>query len=496
MYALGRSGRRRSINIWPGFVDGLASLLLVVIFVLMVFMIAQFFLSVALTGRDEALLRLNREVSTLADLLSLVRSANLELRDNVAQISSELQASLAAREDLSAQVSALTETRESLGAQIAALMGGRNRLSDRATRLDDDKADLTAQLAALIAERDSLGSRAAALDKEKLLLAAQLALLSEQASAREAEVARTADELAEAYRAIDVDKEKIEALIAQIAIIESLRDEATAQLLAAEQALEEQRALSEEERARLAAATARAEDQEAQLRRLRLSLSQAEESTTAQSRLSEEAQRKVDLLNRQIASLREQLAKLSEVLDATDASNREQQVQLADLGRRLNIALASKVQELARYRSEFFGRLRQVLGEHPDIQIVGDRFVFQSEVLFESASAELGAEGRTQMSRLGRTLLDISTDIPPEIDWVLRVDGHTDSRPIRTPLFPSNWELSTARAISVVKFLIGQGLPARRLAATGFGEFQPIDPGEDAAAYRRNRRIELKLTQR
>jgi chemotaxis protein MotB len=194
--------------------------------------------------------------------------------------------------------------------------------------------------------------------------------------------------------------------------------------------------------------------------------------------------------------LREQLARLNDILDAADAQNKQQQVQIADLGRRLNIALASKVQELARYRSEFFGRLRQVLGEHPDIQIVGDRFVFQSEVLFETGSAELGEEGRVQMARLARTLLDISKEIPAELDWVLRVDGHTDNRPISTAQFPSNWELSTARAISVVKFLIEQGLPPSRVAATGFGEFQPIDPDDDEIAYRRNRRIELKLTQR
>ena len=503
MYALGRAGRRRSINIWPGFVDALASLLLVVIFVLMVFMIAQYFLSTALTGRDEALVRLQREISTLAELLSLERSANVELRDNVAQISSELQASLAAREALTTEVSALGEERRSLSAQIAALMAERNRLSDAAALSEEEKKSLVAQLAALAAERDSLrmnrddlSGRLDELDEEKLLLAAQLAALSERASAMEAEAARRAEELEAAYRSIDADRGKIETMIAEIAILESLRDEATAQLLAAEQALEEQRKLTAEERAKLVAALTRAEDQDEQLRSLRLSLSRAEEDTVAQSRLSEEAQRKVDLLNRQIASLRQQLAKLSEILDATEASNADQQVQLADLGRRLNIALASKVQELARYRSEFFGRLRQVLGDHPDIKIVGDRFVFQSEVLFASGSAELGAEGREQMGRLARTLIDISRDIPPEIDWVLRVDGHTDSRPISTPLFPSNWELSTARAISVVKHLIGQGLPAHRLAATGFGEFQPIDPGETDSAYHRNRRIELKLTQR
>ncbi len=151
---------------------------------------------------------------------------------------------------------------------------------------------------------------------------------------------------------------------------------------------------------------------------------------------------------------------------------------------------------MARYRSEFFGRLREVIGDRPDIRIVGDRFVFQSEVLFETGSAELGEEGRIQMARLARTLLDISRDIPKEIDWVLRVDGHTDKRPISTPQFPSNWELSTARAISVVKFLIGQGLPPNRVVAAGFGEYQPIDPDNDEIAYRRNRRIELKLTER
>lgn len=475
MYALGRTGGRRSINIWPGFVDGLATLLLVVIFVLMVFMIAQYFLSVALTGRDLALQQLREEVSSLADLLSLERADNAELRINVAQLSAELQTSIEARDALSTQLATLSDERESLLAQVASLMSEHEDLSGRVAELDDERASLAAQLAAL----------------------------SGRTEASEAEAARLAEELADAYRAIDADKEKVETLIAEIAILESLRDEVTAQLLAAEQALEKQRALSEEQTAELAAAQELAAERDERLRQLRLRLSAAEEGAltaeqraAAQTKLSEEAQRKVDLLNRQIASLREQLARLNDLLDATDTQNKEQQVQIADLGRRLNIALASKVQELARYRSEFFGRLRQVLGEHPDIRIVGDRFVFQSEVLFETGSAELGQEGRTQLARLARTLLDISREIPGEIDWVLRVDGHTDNRPIRTAQFPSNWELSTARAISVVKFLISQGLPPSRVAATGFGEFQPIDPDNDEIAYRRNRRIELKLTQR
>lgn len=478
MYALGRTGGRRSINIWPGFVDALATLLLVVIFVLMVFMIAQYFLTVALSGRDLALQQLREEVSSLASLLSLERADNAELRINVAQLSAELQTSIEARDALSNQLATLSDERESLLSQIAGLMSERDDLNSRVSELDDERASLAAQLAALVGR-------------------------VEAAEEKEAEAARLAAELAEAYKAIDADREKVETLIAEIAILESLRDEVTAKLLAAEQALEEQRDLSDDQKAKLLAAQELAAERDKRLSQLDLRLTQAEESAVsaqeraaAQTKLSEEAQRKVDLLNRQIASLREQLARLNDILDATDAQNKEQQVQIADLGRRLNIALASKVQELARYRSEFFGRLRQVLGEHPDIQIVGDRFVFQSEVLFETGSAELGAEGQTQMARLARTLLDISHDIPTELDWVLRVDGHTDNRPIRTTQFPSNWELSSARAISVVKFLIGQGLPPNRVAATGFGEFQPIDTDEDEIAYRRNRRIELKLTQR
>ena len=201
-------------------------------------------------------------------------------------------------------------------------------------------------------------------------------------------------------------------------------------------------------------------------------------------------------MNRQIAALRLQLARIAEALEASEAEAKEQQIQIADLGKRLNVALASKVQELARYRSEFFGRLRNVLGDRPDILVVGDRFVFQSEVLFATGSAELGGEGQQQLARLAATLNQIATEIPADINWVLRVDGHTDRRPINTPQYASNWELSTARAISVVRFLIAQDVPPERLAATGFGEFQPLDPRDDEIAYRRNRRIELKLTQR
>lgn len=215
-----------------------------------------------------------------------------------------------------------------------------------------------------------------------------------------------------------------------------------------------------------------------------------------EKKLTAQARSQVDLLNQQMLALRQQLARLEAALQASEAKDKESQAQIADLGRRLNLALAQKVEELSRYRSEFFGRLREALGNRPDIRIVGDRFVFQSEVLFSSGSAELNDAGLQQLAALARTLTDISRRIPPELNWVLRVDGHTDKAPIRTAQFPSNWELSAARAIAVTKYLISLGVPPERLAAAGFGEFQPLEDRDDEIARRRNRRIELKLTDR
>jgi chemotaxis protein MotB len=190
------------------------------------------------------------------------------------------------------------------------------------------------------------------------------------------------------------------------------------------------------------------------------------------------------------------VARLNAALAAAEARNDEKEAEIANLSERLNEALATKVQELARYRSEFFGRLREVLSDQDNIQVVGDRFVFQSEVLFETASADLGTPGERQIQQLADTLKSVMGEIPSDIDWILRVDGHTDPRPIDTPRFPSNWELSTARAVEVVKFLIDQGIPAGRLAATGFAANQPLVNGADTDSFRRNRRIEFKLTQK
>ena len=202
------------------------------------------------------------------------------------------------------------------------------------------------------------------------------------------------------------------------------------------------------------------------------------------------------MLNAQIAALRDQLTRIAAALDISEAKVKAQQGQIAELGQKLNIALVKKVEELGRYRSEFFGRLREILGNRPGIRIEGDRFVFQSEVLFAPGSAELSADAKKELDPVIATLKQIAAQIPADIDWILRVDGHTDHQPIHTAQFPSNWELSDARALSVVRDAIAQGIPANRLVAAGFGDTRPLDPGDTAEALSRNRRIELRLTER
>ncbi len=390
--------RHRPDNTWPGFVDALATLLMVIIFLLMVFVLAQFFLSQALSGRDTALKRLQGQVDELAELLALERKASDDLSANIGQLSAELQASLRARDDLNAAIHALNERAEGAETESARL-----------------KRALTDSVAAVESKDESL-------DTQRL------------------ELARLANDIA-ALRAL---KEELEREIAALA--------------------------------------GKAEQSDAAL--------------IEERQVSESARAQIALLNQQTAALREQIRQLTATLETAEEKAKEQEVQIVNLGQRLNAALAGKVQELQRYRSEFFGRLREALGDHPDIRVVGDRFVFQSEVLFESGSAELGEEGRPQLLQVSDTLKRVSEQIPDDIDWVLRVDGHTDSRPIDTILYPSNWELSTARAISVVQLLIDSGIPPDRLVAAGFGQFHPLDDRGTDAAYRRNRRIELKLTQR
>ena len=216
----------------------------------------------------------------------------------------------------------------------------------------------------------------------------------------------------------------------------------------------------------------------------------------AEKRAAARSLAQIELLNQQLTALRSQLSVLQDALEASEKKDRQAQGQITELGQRLNVALAQRVQELSRFRSDFFGRLRAILGDRPDIRIVGDRFVFQSELFFDSGQAVLKPEGRLELDKVASALSDLEKQIPGEIAWVLRVDGHTDVRPISVAQFRSNWELSASRAISVVQYLMSRGISPQHLVAAGFGEFQPIDPGRTDEAFSRNRRIELKLTER
>ena len=340
--ALSKRRRAEDAPYWPGFVDAMAQLLLVITFLLSVFMTAQFLLAREMSGQDSALGQLRSQIAELTQLLALEKSAKGAVEANL----------LALSDDLSAE--------------------------------RQKNAGLLANLAA----EDSKGSAA-----NQTISGLQTAL----------------------------DKEKA---------------------------------------------------------------------------LSSEALSQVELLNQQIAAMRRQLAQLNSILTDAETRNKSSEAQIADLGKRLNSALAQRVQELSRYRSEFFGRLRQILSQRSDILVVGDRFVFQSEVLFAKGDAEISPLGQEEMLKLADALRQLEAEIPADIAWVLRVDGHTDIDPIKSPFFQSNWELSSARAIAVVKYLIAQGIAPKHLVAAGFGEFQPLDVGTSEDAKSQNRRIELKLTER
>ncbi|MFA5683348.1 MAG: peptidoglycan -binding protein [Lysobacteraceae bacterium] len=369
--------RRRGIDFWPGFVDALASLLLVLVFVLLIFSIGQYVLSDAISGRDKALSRLNAELAALADTLSMEREAKAQAQARIGE----------------------------LGASLARTEGARDGLQ---LRLDDASALLTQTQAQLEGSRE-----------EAARLAADINALAELKRQLEAEIA------------------------SRLAEIETTR-----------------------------------------------------EQLATQTELSAKSAAQVELLNRQMAALRSQLDEISAALELANAKDRAKDAQIEDLGRQLNLALADKVNQLARYRSDFFGKLREALGERDDIVVVGDRFVVPAALLFPSGSDEIGAEGLRQIDRLAATLREVTAQIPDDIDWVLRIDGHTDRLPIGTDRFPSNWELSSARAIAIVKRLAAAGIPPQRLAANGFGEFHPLDRGSDEAALARNRRIEIQLTNR
>lgn len=474
--------RARSQDYWPGFVDALSSLLVVIIFLLVVFVIAQVFLSRALSGRDEALQRLTSQINELTELLALERQGNADLRLNVAQLSASLQSANEERDNLAIQIADLREEGARLNETVALL----TRRAETAEReLETARADLDAANETVESDRETIRAQLADLERLQRDIDA-LRTVRDELERRVGDLSVSLEASQRDAALLREQSAELETALTQTRVlVGTLRD--------SQKELQTKLA-SEEERTLLAQRELR--DREVRLAEVQALYLERQAALEDEQNLSVEAKARVALLNQQIAALREQLRALQSALDAAESKDEEQQVVISDLGRRLNQALAQKVEELSRYRSEFFGRLREVLGDRRDIQIVGDRFVFQSEVLFASGSAELGEEGRARLRDLSSTLQEIIPRIPEDISWILRVDGHTDAVPINSPQFPSNWELSSARATNVVKYLIETGIPASRLAAAGFGQYHPLDAGDDEIAYRRNRRIEMKLTER
>ena len=464
--ARGRRGRASDeLNPWPGYVDALSTLLMVIIFVLLVFVLAQAFLSVALSSRDRALDRLNRQVAELSDMLSLERGQGTELQASVAGLGRDVVSATAARDALSIEQSRLRDDAARLLTERNGLRTERDQL---AARLGDAELQAGSAAARLQGAQARLAEAATTTDtasQEAAEIASQLAQARRNLAALRAEQ----DAL---NRTVTADRETMQLKLADIA---RLTDQVR-QLSALRAQLERQ--------AQDAAVRATTDEQ----RRQAVTIQLAQEQ-----KLSESSRAQVALLSQQIEQLRSQMAAVSSALALAESGGRDKDVQIAGLSGKLNLALAARVEELQRYRSEFFGRLREVLANRPGVQVVGDRFVFQSEVLFPAGSADLTGAGQEQIRTLAGTLKEVARDIPPDLQWLMRVDGHADRSPIRGS---GNWELSAQRAINVVKLLVDEGIPAQRLAATGFGEFQPLDGAETPAAFARNRRIELRLTDR
>lgn len=463
-----RRGRGGNLDVWPGYVDALSTLLMVIIFVLLVFVLAQGFLSVALSSREKAMDQLNLRVAELAELLSLEAAQGEQLRQQLGRLGDDLRGTAAARDAAMQSLALLREERERLTSERDGLRGERDRLGARLSDLE-----LAARSAA---------DRAGAMERQMAEALGRAERTGGDAARLQRDLRGSQTELAAAQAALEALRREAQTLDRQV-LVE--RETVT-------QRLSEMARLSEQIRA-LTALRDELERRAAQEQRGR---ERAEAESGERARLAESAAAQVALLTRQTEALRAELARLSRALDLAEAEGRDRNAQIALLGQRLNAALAARVEELQRYRSDFFGRLRDVLGERPEVRIVGDRFVFQGEVLFAPGSAELSDAGLRQLRDLAGVLSEVTPLIPADVAWVMRVDGHADRTPIRSARFASNWELAAARAIAVAQILIAEGLPANRVAATSFGDAQPIDAGDSPQALARNRRIELRLTDR
>ena len=584
-----RTGQRFQASIWPGFVDAMTGLLLVLMFVLTIFMVVQFVLRETISGQESQLDELSTEVAALASALGLERKKSAELTAEMGELNATLADAQEQTRQQLALITALTAERDAQAGriadfetQVATLLAQRDQALGQVASLEGERQELTDQRAALqlaLAQaRDEIDEGAEAARLAAAKRAALEALIADlRADQAQTEAARAVLD----SRVSDLETQLSEAektRLAEAAAAQALRERlqnADTELTAMTLALEAQRKKAEQTLTLLAAAEAAGEDLAAKLAEalaqqgldaesradLQVQLQQAETALARalaeklaaeqanQAQLTEaerqalllatanralaqeqavsaEAQRRQALLNQQIAALRTQLGSLQALLDDYQERDAAARVQLETLGSDLNAALAraaseerkrreleeaerlrleqekqaleAEKQDLERYKSDFFGRLRDVLGAQEGVRIVGDRFVFSSEVLFESASAELSPAGQAEIAKIARILRGIADDIPPEIDWVIRVDGHTDNVPLSgTGEFADNWELSQARALSVVRYMVNfLALPPDRLSANGFGQYQPVNLADTAEARAQNRRIELKLTEK
>jgi chemotaxis protein MotB len=415
-----------SSSIWPGYVDALSALLMVVIFVLLIFTFFQFILSYILSGQNRELDSLHAQIAEITELLGLERNRN-----------------------------------EKMGQQIATLSTQIEMLTLDRTRLRGQVAELTSQNVAEKEERERQLQTIASLQQDINAL---------QTLRRELE-----DKIAKTVAELDQEQQ----------LTMSLRDRSKA--LQARLADEQEKTLLAQENL---------EESDIRIQALSALIGEQQQSLDKEQRLTADARAEVALLRTQLSELRSQLSEINKALSIAEAKRTEQEEEIRNLGERLNIELSRRVNELERYRSDFFGRLREIIGDNPVIRIEGDRFLLQSELLFASGTAELGEQGQNQLQQVAKVLLELIPSIPDDLQWILRVDGHTDRIPISSSRFSSNWELSMARAVSVVKYLAEQGIAEERMAPAGFSKFHPIDQGENEEAYRKNRRIEIKLTSR
>lgn len=437
------SSRKRAlttVNVWPGYVDALSALLLLVIFMVLIFTLAQVFLTQAVTDRDAELNRLNVRLAEISNALRLQEENNEALNERLISLRSRYNQSLARQDGLEEQIAALEEIRASDQETIEIQLREKASLQQDILALRDLRAELELDIDALVRRLDKSEETVAQLESE---------------------------------------------VTTQTELVGSLRDRN--QALAAELATEEERTLL---------AQREIEEQTFRIEDLVAIVGEREEALAEEKQLSANAQVEIERLSLQIDDLQQQLREISSALALEQELTAEQDVLLADLGERLNSALAQKVNELEQYRSEFFGRLRQALAGNPNVRIEEDRFLLPAELFFESASATLGPDGQLELNKLVSIFTEISATIPDDVNWILRIDGHTDQLPISTERFPSNWELSAARAISVVRYLAEQGIAEDRMAAAGFGEHHPVDPRYTEEAFQNNRRIEIKLTNR